>query len=133
VQTSNNQYIASVASVDTNNVESLFSDEKMISVIGSAGGVTAEERPIELLQNRPNPYDESTTISVRINSLMKAKDAYIAIKDEAGNEVQRLPVSLRPGINEVEFGHGYHAAGTYLYTLVIDGKPYETRKMVFSN
>jgi hypothetical protein len=31
------------------------------------------------------------------------------------------------------YSHGYHASGSFIYTLVIDGKPVASKKMVFAN
>ena len=51
----------SVASIDENGVESLFSKEELVRLTGTEEPL--DQRTIELLQNRPNPFDESTTIS----------------------------------------------------------------------
>lgn len=124
-------YIVSVAAVDNNNIESLFSAEQMGKL--SVQNQTNTHRNIELLQNVPNPFDEKTMISVKVNSNIQYKEAYINITDIQGRIIKRLPVNLQPGINEVIYEHGYNATGTYGYTLVIDGKPTQTNRMVFAN
>jgi hypothetical protein len=124
-------YIVSVASVDANGVESLFSNERMITV--DALNELNKDDNVELLQNRPNPSDEATLISVKVNNAMSYKQAWISIKDSNSNEVAKLPVELTEGVNEVQYIHGYHASGTFIYSLVIDGRVIQSRKMVFTN
>jgi hypothetical protein len=72
-------------------------------------------------------------IIVRVATFTQYTSAFIMIRDEAGRQLYRVPVKLNPGVNEVEFNHGYHAAGTFFYALVIDGKDFATRKMVIAN
>lgn len=124
-------YIASVCSVDSLGVESTFSRERMLT-----NGIvqSAVSRPqITLLQNKPNPSDEATSISVVVTGQVSYKEAYIVIKDLNGKEVERQPVTLTEGVNELMYHHGYHATGTYLYTLIVDGQALQTRKMTFIN
>ena len=127
-----NVYYVSVMSVDTNGLESLPSREYMISLSG-INELNKTLSDIQLLQNHPNPFDEATTISVLVNKPLEYKTAYISVKDMQGREITRLPVSLNKGMNEVYYTHGYHASGSIIYSLVIDGKIMETRQMVFAN
>jgi hypothetical protein len=124
-------YIVSVASVDSKNVESLFSKELMVTT--GINDVQATDQPIALLQNSPNPFDEATMISVSVSKVTSYKTAFISITDIAGKEVKRIPIALKTGINEVVYEHGYNMAGTFTYTLVIDGKSLQSKRMVFAN
>jgi hypothetical protein len=125
-------YIVSVASVDGKGTESLFSREQMTSV--GIGEVAPLYPSVELLQNVPNPFDETTMISVAVRGPVTYKEAYISLADAVtGKEVKRLPITLKNGMAEVLYQHGYGAAGTYVYTLVIDGNRVQSRKMVFAN
>lgn len=129
-------YIVSVASVDDKGVESLFSGEVSKVVPppnGLYGTPTHIPQNIELLQNKPNPADEATMITVQVTENTAYKEAYISIADLNGKEVARMPLTLQPGINEVLYEHGYNAAGTYLYSLIIDGKTLATKRMQFNN
>lgn len=125
-------HYVSVASVDTNGVESLFSKEIMISL---AAGILEfkKEAGISLLENKPNPFDESTIISVYVDKGKKYREAHILITDIKGKEIKRMPVELKPGMNEVLYEHGYGASGIFMYTLMIDGKAIQSKKMVFTN
>lgn len=128
-------YIISVASVDEYDIESLFSKEIYFadSVVSIEQQVSTSNRPVELLQNRPNPFDESTIITVRRNADMMYKEAYILIRDLQGKIVQKLPIDLSGMMNEVIYHHGYGQVGTYAYTLVVDEEEIATKMMVFAN
>ncbi len=127
-------YIVSVAAVDENGIESLFSreirfeDEEL-----SVNEEIKEEKTFELMQNRPNPFDEATIIGVQVNSFVDYKEAYILIRDLNGKELKRLPIDLNNEFGEVVYTHGYGHVGTYMYTLIVDGQERGTKRMVFAN
>ena len=122
----------SVASVDGNGIESLFSKEKKPSEASATGEAKkADKKYIELLPNRPNPFDEATFISFYVNEIRPYKEAYIRIADMAGRETKRIPVQLKPGLNEILYEHGYNQAGTFAYSLVVDGTIMDTKRMIF--
>jgi Peptidase family M28 len=125
-------YVASVAAMDTSGIESLFSEEVMKTVTAEGVAEVSENTGIELLQNQPNPADEATMVTVVVHGQVAYKQAFISIVDMSGREVGHLPVTLAPGVNEVMYSHGYHATGTYIYTLVADGRPLSSRRMVFT-
>src|SRR6185436_5914652 len=110
-----------------------FSRELMATATTGLKEIKEYNAPIELLQNKPNPSDEATTISVRVSKEMNYKDAYIIIRDLSGKTIRKMVIDLKEGINEVEYNHGYHASGTFIYSLVVDGKMMQSRKMVFTN
>ena len=129
-----NNYIVSVASVDSLNIESLFSREIQFS--HSELSIEEPDEPangIELLQNRPNPFDEATIISVKLSEALDYNTAFIIIRDIQGKVVEQLPIKLDGPMNEVLYNHGYKKVGTFAYTLVIDDKDIATKLMVFAN
>lgn len=121
----------SVASIDSDGVESFFSEEELVRLTGTEE--YPETKSIELFQNKPNPFDESTTISFWVNDPVSVHEAFITITDLNGKKVRDIVVDVKEGMNEVLFHHGYNMTGTYLYSLVVDGKLVGTKKMVFSN
>lgn len=128
------EYIISVASVDGFNIESLFSEEVIPLPVGvRISPDLPEKERYRLLQNRPNPFDESTIISFVVNEQVAYKNAYILIQDLQGREVQRIKVEPKPGMNEVLYEHGYGAVGTFNYSLVVDGEIKASRQMIFAN
>ncbi len=127
-------YRISACTVDSNGVESLFGGEKIEGVTVNIGEHMQDPaQQVELLQNKPNPFDEATTISVLVHQPLQYTRAEIRIFDLSGKEVNRLPIRLDHQMNEVTFLHGFHATGVYSYSLVVDGKVLDTRRMVFAN
>jgi hypothetical protein len=124
-------YFVTLASVDENGVESLFGREYSMQVTG-INSPDAPAKGIELLQNKPNPFDEATMISFIVNGVSDYKSAHVTITDITGKEIKRLPVELKEGINEVLYEHGYGVSGIYLYNLFIDNKNIASRRMVFT-
>ena len=124
----------SVAAVDEQGGESLFTNEKLVLVTGtSAPGTAEQERNIQLFQNRPNPFDEATWISFWVKVVPNYHQAAIQITTMEGKVIEQIPVLLQQGVNEVLYTHGYGARGTLAYTLLIDGRAVETRQMIFAN
>ena len=130
-----NMYYVSVASVDENGLESLFSREVLVqnSQISVPELEQEEVSPIELLQNRPNPFDEATIIGVVVNQPVGYKKAEISVFDMSGKKVESLTIDLKPGVNEAFYEHGYGKTGTYFYALVIDGNEISRKSMIFAN
>jgi hypothetical protein len=127
-------YIVSVASVDANGIESLFSREITFSNDElSVAENSTETKDFDLLQNRPNPFDEATIIGVKVNKSGNYEQAFILIRDLSGREIERLPIQLNNEVCEVVYEHGFAQIGVYSYTLVVDGKEVATKMMVFAN
>lgn len=120
----------SVASVDSNGIESLFSEEESV-FLTSVNEIGDKETGLRLFQNIPNPFDEATMISFYADRVPDYRKAAIEISDPSGRHVNSLPVSIREGINEVVYQHGYGQTGMMYYSLVIDGRIVETRSMQF--
>jgi hypothetical protein len=130
-----NVYYVSIASVDENGLESLFSKEIVIqnSQISVSELDQESEKPIELLQNRPNPFDEATIIGVLVNQEVNYKNAAIVVYDITGKKVENMKIDLKPGVNEAFYEHGYGKTGTFFYALIIDGKEISRKSMIFAN
>ena len=84
---------------------------------------------VRMDQNNPNPFSESTVITLNIPN--KAQTASIFIYDMSGKQVQSLPVSERGETNITVYA-GDLSAGMYIYTFVIDGKAAVTRRMIIT-
>ena len=95
-----------------------------------ARGASNSVRPSPRL-NQPNPFDESTRITIESATDAFMNRCMIRITTFDGKMVKSINVPLKKGINEVLFEHGYGLAGTYIYSLCIDGVPVESRKMLF--
>jgi len=127
-------YLITSATVDSNGIESHFSEEAFENITSSTDDMPAPRRGITLLQNRPNPFDEATTIGIRVEQPVNYQEAYIAVSDARGQELARYPVELRQGLVQITYGYHHHQyqPGTYYYSLVIDGKLFETKAMVYA-
>lgn len=84
---------------------------------------------VRMDQNKPNPFSESTVITLNIPSNAQAANIYIY--DMSGKQVQSLPVSERGETNITVYAADL-SAGMYIYTLVVDGKVAVTRRMIVS-
>lgn len=82
-----------------------------------------------LKQNTPNPFDQSTIISYQVAA--QAQQVSILITNLQGMEVQHFS-GLPTGQGQVEVAAGTLATGTYVYTLVVDGHPVASRKMILT-
>ena len=82
----------------------------------------------ELGQNIPNPFSESTIIRYYLPE--GTTNAIIRITDMGGSPIQDLQLGATRGANQVEFQTQGFAAGTYLYSLFVDGKFVDTKKMI---
>lgn len=123
----------SVAAMDDQGAESLFSGEKLIFITGTTEPGMEEQKSVRLLPNRPNPFDEATWISFWVDQMPEYRQAAIQIVDLQGKIIEQIPVRLQAGHNEVLYTHGYGVRGTFAYALQIDGKVVDTRQMVFAN
>lgn len=126
--------IVSVAGVDAQGIESLFSGEKLATNVSAThdGGNNTEPN-IRLFQNRPNPFDEATWISFWVNEVPRYRKAWVQITDMRGKTVAQLPVEMRQGLNEILYTHGYGVRGAFAYTLYVDGQALDSREMIFAN
>jgi hypothetical protein len=123
----------SVATVDTNGIESLFSKEIIASTVSSNEPVTIESPDIELYQNRPNPFDEATWISFFVHKMPRgAGSALIKVADMQGKQIAEIPMKLAEGHNEVLYDHGYGVQGRFVYSLYVDGVHVASKAMIFA-
>lgn len=104
----------------------LLPEEKKGSEAGNEGRKTSGNK---LFQNAPNPYSGETTIAYQLarNSSM----AYIGIYDMRGQERMRIS-GLQAGMNEVSLKTVGLPAGIYMYSLVVDGRIIDTKRMVIT-
>ena len=87
---------------------------------------TLDEGWGSISQNTPNPFTGQSTVRVSVPD--DASDAYVDILTLNGASIKRIPVSN--GLSEVSLSSFDFAPGTYLYTLVVNGKVSETRRMI---
>ncbi len=82
-----------------------------------------------LFQNFPNPFGEGTTIKYFVPD---NSNAQIIFYDEFGNKLKEFSV-VEKGMGQLNLSTMNLAAGVYSYSLVVNGKIVDTKKMVKTN
>ena len=94
----------------------------------SSVGSFEKDRKNVLYQNTPNPFKEKTVIRFRLGN--DVKDASICIFDMSGKLLKKMLVSQ--GMESVSV-NGYELGeGMFLYSLVVNGKEIDTKRMILS-
>lgn len=82
-----------------------------------------------LLQNQPNPFNQNTTIRYQVPE--NAKNSILRVVDSNGRLLKE--VKLNDGSKgDVIINAGELSAGTYSYSLIVDGRTIETRQMILT-
>lgn len=82
-----------------------------------------------LSQNNPNPFTTATNIEMQIPS--DASTALFCIYDMSGKQIKQNVIHER-GKTTLNVASEGLSAGMYLYSLIIDGKVIDTRRMIFN-
>lgn len=91
--------------------------------------VTTEGEAAVLYQNVPNPFKKSTTIRYSVPET--ARTAYMDIMDESGNKIKTF--NLSPGSQQsVSLDISHLSSGMYYYSLTVDNKTIDTKKMILA-
>jgi len=80
-----------------------------------------------LLQNTPNPTNNVTTIYFQLN---EQNEGYINIISSIGETVREIHFSKAAGLHNIELDMSRLPVGLYYYSMVINGKRIDTKKMV---
>ena len=87
------------------------------------------EKDSYLLQNKPNPFDQNTTIGFVLP--FNAKNASIIIFNLNGKSLKSYDISkIKEG--ELNISGKEFEPGMYLYTLIVDGKELDTKRMILT-
>ncbi|KAB2813940.1 M28 family peptidase [Phaeocystidibacter luteus] len=122
----------SLAAVDANGLESLPDEELSLMSVGIEEESNTGPSMPELLQNRPNPFDDATIIGFNAPLNYNGRSAIIRISDANGKVLAEIPKAIEDGINEVLYQHGFGVEGIFYYTLLVEGEVIDTKKMVFA-
>jgi hypothetical protein len=87
-----------------------------------------QKRP-SLAQNHPNPFHENTLVNYFLPD--NAQQAYIQVSNIEGTVLGKVTIQTS-GHGQVNIKASTYPAGTYYYSLVVDGEIYETKKMVLT-
>jgi hypothetical protein len=102
---------------------------RLEAAAGTAGRVGISKAPnlgdVSLEQNHPNPFNQATTIRYRVPAGVTAE---ILIRDVAtGVLVKQLPASAR---GQVQLNANELRAGTYVYSLLVNGQVVASETMI---
>jgi hypothetical protein len=111
----------------TTQVQTLKSD-LMDGMVAMNGSSDERFKSVELHQNNPNPFDRNTTISYKL--VEGISSASIFVFDMQGKEVKRVTVPVDS--KSIEIQGGELGAGLYIYSLIIDGKEIDTKRMILT-
>jgi hypothetical protein len=106
--------VASIVSSGSINKESISSTEIQLS-------------SARLDQNAPNPFNQTTIIHYYVPQT--AGNALLTVADMTGKNIKTFPLSTM-GSGQLMIQTSQLAAGTYTYSLYVDGNLIDTRKMV---
>jgi hypothetical protein len=82
-----------------------------------------------LHDSNPNPFSTTTMIALTIPENTGTAD--IMIYNLEGKQLKRIPVTTR-GESKVSVSANELAAGMYLYSLIVDGKIIDTKRMILT-
>ncbi len=83
-----------------------------------------------LYQNAPNPYNNSTIIIYHLPQT--AGSALLKITNMKGQVLKSVPLGNK-GNGKISLYAGSLAAGSYVYTLWVDGKQLDSKQMLIVN
>ena len=91
--------------------------------------VNSERSAASLAQNIPNPYNQSTTIQYTLPKTFSS--AQIIIADNSGKTIKQISLSNAQQ-GSINIKTGTLASGSYNYSLYVDGKLVDTKRMILS-
>jgi trimeric autotransporter adhesin len=91
--------------------------------------VIPETNEAILFQNIPNPFNQSTTISYSIPN--NAKNAAIIITSQEGKRVAEFDLTNKEK-QSITISAGILSPGLYIYSLIIDDKLVDSKKMILT-
>jgi len=82
-----------------------------------------------LKQNAPNPFNSNTII--RYHTPSYTKNAQIIITEMNGRNLKTIKIPNN-GPGQVNISAGSLPAGSYVYSLIIDGKKVDSKQMILT-
>ncbi len=121
------EYYFSVMNVSSS-FESMPSEEFTQVIVGI--GHIPDYYEINMLQNYPNPFSNQTNITIWADQNITNKNAEVVFKELSGREISRIPIELEGGKNVLNYTITPELSGVFTYSLLINQKVVQTRKMV---
>ncbi|HEY9178444.1 MAG TPA: T9SS type A sorting domain-containing protein, partial [Flavipsychrobacter sp.] len=86
-------------------------------------------KDVKLYQNAPNPFNQTTEIKYYLPQAVR--NAFIAIYDLNGMQLKAYDIPHR-GDGAITVQAEELAPGMYLYSLIVEGREADTKRMVLS-
>jgi hypothetical protein len=102
--------------------------DKLEAIILGKAPINSLLNDMRLEQNRPNPFDHVTSITYAIP--ITSSSAQILITDNSGKMIKEI--QLTGGSGTVNIDGSTFSSGEYNYSMVIDGKIVQTKKMIIA-
>ncbi|MDE6026886.1 MAG: tail fiber domain-containing protein [Muribaculaceae bacterium] len=109
-------------------IATLTETNRKLKGTASINDIESEEA-IVLMQNRPNPFKDTTEIRCHLPEVVS--DAFICIYDLNGRQQMRLNISDRGNVAVTVSGSSLQP-GIYIYSLIADGQEADTRRMILT-
>lgn len=84
----------------------------------------------ELFQNTPNPFSDNTVIKYVIPQ--DVQNANLLIYDMNGKQIEQF-VLTQKGMGSIVLEGSHLEAGMYLYSLIVDSKVIDVKRMILTN
>ncbi len=114
----------------SDDAQTFYDSGYVIGVSNISYDISQEYR---LYQNYPNPFNPSTTIkfNLQANGKRQTANVKLIVYDITGKIVETLiDKELKAGSYSADWNASNYSSGIYFYSLLIDNKIFETRKMV---
>lgn len=125
-QIENLQSIVNSQEIELNKIKNCCENNEKLQKTNSSEGVNENI----LYQNIPNPFNERTTINYYLKE--NTKNAVLNIYNMNGTQIKSINV-YQFGNGSVIINAGEFNAGIYLYILIADGQPVDTKQMILIN
>jgi uncharacterized coiled-coil protein SlyX len=96
----------------------------------SSSKAETPNRTHKLFQNAPNPFNQSTKIEYVLSE--NANNAKLCIYDLNGKQLRCFNLNTTKGASSIEVRASDLNAGIYLYTLIVDNMPIDTKRMILT-
>lgn len=83
----------------------------------------------ELFQNTPNPFSDNTVIKYVIPQ--DAQNANLLIYDMNGKQIEQFVLTQK--VWDLLYWRSHLEAGMYLYSLIVDSKVIDVKRMILTN
>lgn len=97
----------------------------------ASGSNTLDQGEAKLYQNTPNPFNQETEIGYKISN--GANSASVCIYNLNGQQLKKYPLNMDSRKGKVTVSASEFSAGIYIYSLVIDNRVIDSKRMTLTD